>query len=141
MKINLHLLSKKQKTIYKFYKLDILNNGKPMKKMAQDLVFRPIFVPYLINDFLHGYLEKYKLSKWDNYVEGDEECLLQFNIVMSLVSYPNQNKFDENIWLNNDSTLRCFLADGDYDPHTTRMPTQHWRELSQFKLKVGSNSV
>ena len=58
MKINLHLLSEKRQTIYKFYKLKFLSNGKPMKKMEDGLVFHPILAPYLIIDFLDIYEKK-----------------------------------------------------------------------------------
>lgn len=79
--------------------------------------------------------------RWENYLERQEEKLLQFNIVLSLVSYPKKNRFRCRLHINAACSVKIFVADGDYRPDTSGMPTQRWRQISNVKLKEGENEI
>ncbi len=81
-----------------------------------------------------GSLEKATSYRWENYVERNEERLLQFNIVRSLISYPQPNVFNCSLMVDQDCRAKVFVADGDYRPDISAMPTQRWRQISVVSL-------
>lgn len=85
-----------------------------------------------------GELEK-KENRWTNYIERVEPRLLQFNIVRSLVSSPELNVFRSRLFVDKDCSLKVFLADGDYRPDLTGMPTERWNLL--HTLTVSSSDT
>ena len=89
----------------------------------------------------NGSLNKEDVSRGGNYIERNEGRLLQFNIIMSLISYPKVNQFNGSLWTSRKCTVKCFLADGSYDPSSTAMPTNGWREVATISLKEGNNNV
>jgi hypothetical protein len=88
-----------------------------------------------------GSLEKRTAGRWENFLERDEGRLIQFNIVQSLVSFPETNKFLLELYASESCEIRCYLADGDYSPDLTGLPTQRWRELKKVKLVKGVNNL
>jgi hypothetical protein len=81
-----------------------------------------------------GNREKITGYRWENYLERTEEKLLQFNVVLSLVSYPAPNVFSCELTVEQDCRAKVFVADGDYRPDLSAMPTQRWRQISSVTL-------
>lgn len=79
-------------------------------------------------------------SRWRSCLERQEGRLLQFNVVLSMVGYPAENKVNFELSVDADCIVKCFVADGDYDPLLTAMPTQRWLPINSVDLKAGLNS-
>lgn len=88
-----------------------------------------------------GRLEKVNNNRWGNFLERDEPRLLQFNVVQSLISHPEPNRFRANLELAADCKVEVHAADGDYSPDITGMPTQRWRLLESLELRAGANAL
>lgn len=80
-------------------------------------------------------------NRWRYYLERDEGRILQFNVILSLISYPNPNIFNATINVSKDCEVKVFLAQGEYLPNSTGMPTQGWKEISIHKLMAGENKI
>jgi hypothetical protein len=81
-----------------------------------------------------GNLSKTTNYRWENFVERNEQKLLQFNVVLSLVSYPKPNVFSAVVMVDRDCHAKVFLADGDYRPDLSAMPTERWIQISTVAL-------
>lgn len=79
-------------------------------------------------------------SRWGNYLERDEMRLLQFNVLLSLVSFPNPNIFRATIAVSHGCKAKIFLADGDYSPSLSGLPTQRWRHIATADLKAAEDT-
>lgn len=88
-----------------------------------------------------GNLEKRTNYRWENYVERNEGKFVQFNIVLSLISYPEPNEFLCDLNVDNDCQAKILVADGDYSPYLSAMPTERWRQISTTHLISGRNQV
>jgi hypothetical protein len=88
-----------------------------------------------------GRLEKSHKNRWGNFLERDEARLLQFNVVQSLISYPEPNRFRAALEMAEKCGVQIYAADGDYSPDVTGMPTQRWRLLASLELGAGDNSL
>lgn len=86
-----------------------------------------------------GSLSK-EMSRWSNYLEREEARVLQFNIVRSLISAPEENIFRFRLSVDADCSITIMLADGDYRPDATGMPTTSWIKLETKRISAGKNS-
>jgi len=89
---------------------------------------------------VEGNLEKRTNYRWENYVERREGRLLQFNIVLSLISYPEPNVFSCSLTVDRDCQAKVFVAEGDYRPDMSAMPTERWRQISVVNLSARSSN-
>jgi hypothetical protein len=89
----------------------------------------------------YGNLKKSTNYRWENYVERNEKRILQFNIVLSLISYPVPNIFSCNLIVDKNCKAEIFLADGDYRADMSAMPTERWRKISSINLNPGHNQI
>lgn len=80
-------------------------------------------------------------SRWHNYIERKEKNILILNIVQSLISFPKENLFHANIFVNKQAVVQIFLADGDYQPKISGMATTKWRKVAKVELAKGQNTV
>lgn len=80
-------------------------------------------------------------SRWENYLERQEGRIIQFNVVLSLISYPHPNRFLCQLNINRDCKLDLFLADGDYRPDLTALPTKKWRQIKTLDISAGDVSI
>lgn len=89
----------------------------------------------------YGSPEKRTNYRWENYLERNEGRILQFNIVLSLISYPEPNVFLCNLTVDKDCQAEILVAEGDYRPDVSAMPTERWRQISTVNLIAGSNQM
>lgn len=80
-------------------------------------------------------------SRWQNYLEREEGRIIQFNVVLSLISYPHLNRFLCQLHVDKDCKLDIFLADGDYRPDLTALPTKKWRQVKTLDISAGDVSI
>lgn len=80
-------------------------------------------------------------SRWENYLERQEGRIIQFNVVLSLISYPEPNSFLCQLNINKDCKLDIFLADGDYQPDVTSLATKKWRQIKTLDISAGYVSI
>lgn len=80
-------------------------------------------------------------SRWHNYLERKEKRLLMFNVVLSLASFPLENIFHLRLIMNKPSRLSLYLADGDYRPDITGMPTARWRLIGIRDINAGDQCL
>lgn len=80
-------------------------------------------------------------NRWQSHRERQDARLLQFNIVQSMISYPKANRYRAEIRCDQDCNATIFVADGDYDPALTAMPTTRWREIGRHALRSGTNQI
>jgi len=76
-------------------------------------------------------------NRWSNFIERREPRILQFNIVRSLISFPEENLFHCQLSVNKDCAAKVFLADGDYRPDLTGMPTTRWKHIQTLLISAG----
>lgn len=88
-----------------------------------------------------GKLTKQK-SRWTNYVERSEGRLIQFNVVLSLIGFPERNYFSVSLRTVEPCSVTVRLAKGEYSPQSTGMPTQRWEDVAMFDLaSSGEHSI
>ncbi len=80
-------------------------------------------------------------SRWEYYLERSEARVLQFNVVLSLISIPKPNIFKADITVDKECSVKVFLAQGEYRPDSTGMPTESWKEISEIKCMPGRNKL
>ena len=80
-------------------------------------------------------------NRWGNYIEKSTGRMAQFNIVLSLVSYPEPNRYDGIFNVGKDCCVSVYVADGDYRPDQTGLSTTRWREVCVHKLTAGENRL
>ena len=85
--------------------------------------------------------EKRTNYRWENYLERNEGRILQFNIVLSLISFPEPNVFSCNLTVDKDCRAEILVAEGNYRPDMSAMPTERWRQISTVNLIAGSNQM
>lgn len=86
-------------------------------------------------------------SRWYNFVRGREVAddgfvvhrQLMLNGVFSLIE--DVQRLRMTVHCRRDTTLHLSLAQGDYDPLLTAMPTQTWQPLGEMSLKRGINTL
>jgi len=84
-----------------------------------------------------GTLGTNKKSRWQNYLERSEARLLQFNVLLSLISKPDPNIFRVRLKVDKACKAKIFLAQGNYRPDTSGMPTETWKQLAEIPLGAG----
>jgi hypothetical protein len=89
----------------------------------------------------YGSAEKRTNYRWENYLERNEGRILQFNIVLSLISFPEPNVFSCNLTVDKDCRAEILVAEGNYRPDMSAMPTERWRQISTVNLIAGSNQM
>lgn len=91
--------------------------------------------------FFQGSLE-HQNSRWKNYLERTEGRLHQFNVVMSLISAPQPNLLHLSFTCTAACTLRLRVAQGDYRPDSTGMPTERWSDIARVAIsEPGANTI
>lgn len=80
-------------------------------------------------------------GRWGNYVERREGRILQLNLLLSLVSFPRENVFRGRLSCQEECQATVFLADGDYDPLISGLPTKRWRQIGDVQLQAGDNPL
>ncbi len=76
-------------------------------------------------------------SRWDNHVERSEPRILQFNVLLSLISKPEENIFRAAIETDLDCTAEVMLAQGSFRPDVSAMPTERWRCIGRLSFTSG----
>jgi hypothetical protein len=83
-----------------------------------------------------------KLSRWKNFLERNEGRLRQFNVVLSLISFPKENVFRAVIETSEPCSIRFRLAKGSYRPDSTAMPTETWDDILSLDFdEPGTHSI
>lgn len=82
-----------------------------------------------------------KPNRWASFLEKRDRRSLQFNILQSLISAPHPNRYIANVTCRKDCKVKVLVADGEYDPGLTSIPTTRWREIREHDLKAGSNMI
>lgn len=82
-----------------------------------------------------------KRNRWNSYLERSEPRLIQFSVLLSMISFPVPPEYAISINADQKCTLRVFVADGDYSPMLSAMPTERWREVGIHTLVEGQNKV
>jgi hypothetical protein len=82
-----------------------------------------------------------KRNRWNTYLERREGRLLQFNILQSLASFPEVSEYELYLNSEQDFSFKIFVADGDYDPMLSGMPTQRWRQIDTMRISTGKNII
>lgn len=82
-----------------------------------------------------GALGTNKKSRWQNHLERSEARLLQFNVLLSLISKPACNVFRTRLRVDRACKATIYLAQGDYRPDASAMPTESWKELKRLSLQ------
>lgn len=82
-----------------------------------------------------------KPSRWNCYLERENARLLQFNIIQSMISFPDPNRYQTSLHCDQDCEATVFIADGDYDWELSAMPTTRWREIGRHALRAGTNQI
>lgn len=80
-------------------------------------------------------------NRWRSYLERSTERLAQFNVVLSLVSHPAPNRYAGLFRVARDCEMSVFLAEGDYRPDLSGLPTTGWREIGRHRLSAGANRI
>lgn len=82
-------------------------------------------------------------SRWKYYLERDDGRVKQFNVLLSLVSFPENNTLTISYRSNMVESAKVYVAQGGYDPSLTGMPTTGWREIGEieFRLADGVASI
>jgi hypothetical protein len=80
-------------------------------------------------------------NRWENYLEREESRILQFNVVLSLISNPTPNRFIASLSVNANCKAELYIADGDYRPDSTAMPTDRWRHIKSLAFSAGDISI
>ncbi|TQM90344.1 D-glucuronyl C5-epimerase family protein [Roseinatronobacter monicus] len=81
-------------------------------------------------------------SRWKNYLERAEGRLHQFNVVMSLISAPQPNLLHLSFTCTAPCTLRLRVAQGNYRPDSTGMPTERWNDFARIATSTpGANTI
>jgi hypothetical protein len=73
-------------------------------------------------------------SRWQNHLERSEARLLQFNVLLSLISKPTPNVFRVRLKVDKACKATIHLAQGSYRPDASGMPTESWKELQCLLL-------
>ena len=73
-------------------------------------------------------------SRWRYYLERDEGRVKQFNVLLSMVSYPSSNVFRLSYKTSQTYKATLMMAQGSYDPNLSGMPTQSWRTIGEFEI-------
>ena len=79
-------------------------------------------------------------SRWKNYLERNESKLLQFNVLLSLISKPVPNIFRTTIRVNEACSVKLLLAQGEYRPDVSGMPTESWKQIGTFSLQGNADN-
>lgn len=81
-----------------------------------------------------GVLANKNKSRWQNYLERNEPKLLQFNVLLSIISKPTPNVFRMQLKVDASCKAKLFLAQGEYRPNVTAMPTESWKEIADLVI-------
>lgn len=73
-------------------------------------------------------------SRWKNYLERAEGRLRQFSVTLSLIAFPEPNRFRLSLRTGTPCSVRIRLAKGDYRPSNTGMPTERWDDIAKVDL-------
>ena len=65
--------------------------------------------------------------------------ILLLNVVGSLASYPEENFLSYKLKTSGNNKISFFVAQGDYNPQTTAMPTRSWELLSEINIPSTNN--
>lgn len=81
-----------------------------------------------------GTLDLDKKNRWKNHLERSEARLLQFNVLLSLISKPDPNIFRVRLKADKACNAKIHFAQGSYRPDASGMPTERWIELQSVSL-------
>lgn len=82
-----------------------------------------------------------KRNRWRSYLERHSERMMQFNILQSMITFPENNRYHIKFRCDKECNIKIFVADGDYDPGLSALPTKRWRELSSVNISAGDNDI
>ncbi len=82
-----------------------------------------------------------KTSRWKSFLERHDARSLQFNIMQSLISAPEPNRYSAMLTCTSDCRVKVLMADGAYDPNMSAMPTTSWREIREHDLTAGESLI
>jgi hypothetical protein len=81
-------------------------------------------------------------NRWSNYLERNEPAIAQFNIVQSLISFPEPNRMSISARVAKDAVAKIAVAASSYDPGRSAMTTSSWRDVGEVAFKAGrANTV
>ncbi len=117
-----------------FTRLKILFDYGVNFKIAQSAIHLPKIGNYDFTDVPEN-------GRWGNYIERLENRFIQFNILQSLASYPEENSFSTNISVNKDSKACFLIGKGEYRADISGVPTTGWKNIGEVELKCGENYI
>ncbi|MFM7655770.1 MAG: D-glucuronyl C5-epimerase family protein [Paracoccaceae bacterium] len=82
-----------------------------------------------------------KSGRWASFLEKQDERSMQFNVLQSVISAPEPNRYSAKLTCTTDCRVKVLMADGGYDPNLTAMPTTNWREIREHDLTAGENLI
>ena len=82
-----------------------------------------------------------KRGRWNTFIERQEPRLLQFNVVLSMMGSPKPNELILDVLSSRSGTATWRIADGDYDPLSTGLPTRRWKTLTGLSIERGFNRL
>lgn len=80
-------------------------------------------------------------NRWENYLERDEGRIKQFNVLLSMASYPANNSLRFRYETEKDYIVKAMISRGEYDPLLTGMPHQSWVEVGEYTVSPGSSEI
>jgi hypothetical protein len=80
-------------------------------------------------------------NRWRSFLEKNEPSLAQFNIVQSLISFPQTNKVRITARASATVVATASVAAGEYDPERSAMKPSSWRKVDEVSLEAGREST
>jgi hypothetical protein len=118
-----------------FVRVQLLTN-RPL-----DLEIRGLSVSVPGENASPGNLNSSGRGRWSNHVERAEPRLLQFNVVLSMISDPIPNSLEVDVVSCRAGKGTWRIAQGDYDPLSTGLPTGRWQTISSVEISPGENRL
>lgn len=79
-------------------------------------------------------------SRWSTRLERSSSRRTQFNIVQSLVSYPEPNSVVVEMGTSESTVVTVEIGEGQYSPDATGMPTTSWKTIAELDCSPGEAS-
>lgn len=106
-----------------------------------DLAVRDLSVSIPGEGQIQGHLKAASRGRWHNYIERTERRMLQLNVVLSMSSAPDPNVVTLEFDARRAGVGSWRIADADYDPLTTALPTVRWKTMGNFHVASGGNRL
>lgn len=91
--------------------------------------------------FFEGDLTRSNGPRWATYLEQAQPRQLQFRAFQSLISHPDPNVFKCDLTVSEPCRATILVAQGEYDPYLSGMPTQTWKQVGEVDLPAGNSVI